>query len=162
MKLSRAGKNSFVCHLGRREKQLLLAVLELYPLVPASHHQLSKQGKGPKADENQRLLEEALAEQRKENRRQVRAMLDEPQRFRETKTGFELVLTPAQVEWLLQVFNDVRVGSWLALGEPEPGEEPAVTEQNAKYLFALEVCGLFESVLLAGLGVSESPRWVGE
>jgi hypothetical protein len=108
------------------------------------------------------MLEEALAEQRQENRRQVLAMLNEPQRFRETKSGFELTLAPAQVEWLLQVLNDVRVGSWLALGEPEQGEKPKLTKQNANYFLAMELCGLFESVLLAALGVSESPRWASD
>jgi hypothetical protein len=162
VKLFRAGKNGHVFHLGQREKQLLLETIKLYPLVPASHHRLSKSHNARQSDEDQRLLEEALAEQRLENRRQVLVMLTEPQRFRETKSGFELTLTPSQVEWLLQVLNDVRVGSWLALGEPEHGEEPAVTEQNAKYLLAMELCGLFESVLLAALGVSESPQWAGD
>lgn len=162
MKLVRAGKSGHVLHLGRREKQLLLETIKLYPLVPAAHHSLSKDGKGPAADDNQRLLEEALADQRRENRRQVLAMLSEPQRFIETKSGFELALAPEQIEWLLQVLNDVRVGSWLALGEPEQGEAPELTEENAKYLLAMELCGLFESVLLAALGVSESPRWAGE
>ena len=162
MKLLRASKNGQVFHLGQREKQLLLETLKLYPLVPASHHHLSKDGQGPNADEDQRMLEEALAEQRQENRRQVLAMLNEPQRFRETKSGFELTLAPAQVEWLLQVLNDVRVGSWLALGEPESGEEPELTKQNVKYRLAMELSGLFESVLLAALGVSESPRWAGD
>jgi hypothetical protein len=162
VKLIRSDKKGFTFQLGQRERQLLLATLELYPLVPASHHRLSQKAKGPKADENQRLLEEALAEQRQENRRQAQAMLDQPQRFRETKAGLELALAPAEVEWLLQVLNDVRVGSWLALDEPEHGKEPSITEQNARYFFALEICGLFESVLLAALGVSESARWVGE
>jgi hypothetical protein len=162
VKLLRAGKNGHVFHLGQREKQLLLETLKLYPLVPAAHHRLSKAGKGPNADEDQRILEEALAEQRQENRRQVLAMLNEPQRFREKKSGFELTLTPAQVEWLLQVLNDVRVGSWLTLGEPEPGEEPELTKQNVKYHVAMELCGLFESALLVALGVSESPRWAGD
>jgi hypothetical protein len=162
VKLVRAGKNGHVLHLGRREKQLLLETIKLYPLVPAAHHRLSKERKGSTADENQQLLEDALAEQRQENRRQVLAMLNEPQRFHETKSGFELTLAPAQIEWLLQVFNDVRVGSWLALGEPEQDEAPDLTEENAKYLLAMELCGLFESVLLAALGISESPKWVGE
>ena len=161
MKLFRVGKNGHVFHLGQREKQLLLDTIKLYPLVPASHHRLSKTQNAQQSDEDQRLLEEALAEQRQENRRQVLVMLNEPQRFREIKSGFELTLTPSQVEWLLQVLNDVRVGSWLALGEPEPGEEPEVTKQNAKYLLAMELCGLFESLLLAALGVSESPQWAG-
>ena len=162
MKLIRANKSGHIFQLGQREKQLLLETLKLYPLVPASHHHLSQEGNEPNADENQRLLEEALAEQRQENRRQVLVMLNEPQRFRETESGFELMLKPSQVEWLLQVLNDVRVGSWLALGEPEQGEEPEITEQNAKHYLAMQVCGLFESTLLAALGISESPQWVGE
>ena len=159
MKLLRAGKNGHVFQLGQREQQLLLETIKLYPLVPASHHRLSKRPSAQPSDKDQRLLEEALAEQRQENLRQVLAMLKDPQRFREIKSGFELTLTPAQVEWLLQVLNDVRVGSWLALGEPEPVEEPEITEQNAKYHFALQISGMFQSGLLAALGVGESPQW---
>lgn len=162
MKLSRTSKSGLVFQLGQREKLLLLETIKLYPLVPASHHRLSQSGQGTKAEENQHLLEEALAEQRQASRLQVLAMLNDPQRFRETKSGFELKLTPPQVEWLLQVLNDVRVGSWLALGEPESGEEPKFTAQTAKYLLALELCGLFQSVLLAALGVNESLQWSGE
>ena len=162
MKLLHASKNAYIFHLGQRERHLLLETIKLYPLVPASRHRLSKDDHGAKAAENQRWLEEALAEKRKENRRQVLTMLNEPQRFRETKSGFELELTLPQIEWLLQVLNDVRVGSWLALGEPEQGQEPRVTEQNANYHFALQVSGMFQSVLLAALGLSESPTWAGE
>lgn len=161
MKLLRTGKSGLVFQLGPREKQLLLETIALYPLVPAAHHRLTVQGDVPASDDDQRLLEESLAEQRRENRQQVQAMLDKPRRFRETKSGFELTLTQPEVEWLLQVLNDVRVGSWLALGEPEPGEEPKVTEQNAPYLLAMEVSGMFQSFLLAALGLSESPEWAG-
>ena len=56
----------------------------------------------------------------------------------------------------------MRVGSWLALGRPEPGQQPEVTEQNIKHWVAMELCGVFESSLLAALGVSESPQWAGE
>jgi hypothetical protein len=162
VKLIRAGKAGHVFRVGRREQELLFEMLKLYPLVPASHHQLSRQGKDKTADEDQHLLETALAEQRQENRKQVLAMLNDPQFLKETKSGFELSLSAAQIEWLLQVLNDVRVGSWLALGEPEQGAEPEVNEQNARYLIALELCGMFQSVLLAGLGVSESPEWIGD
>jgi hypothetical protein len=159
VKLLRADQSGLVFHLVRRERQLLLETISLYPLVPAAHHRLSQSQIAGQSEDNQHLLEEALAEQRQENRRQVLTMLHDPQRFREIKYGFELKLTPAQMEWLLQVLNDVRVGCWLALGEPEPGEKPAVTEHNAKYLLAMELGGFFESGLLAALGVSESPQW---
>ncbi len=162
MKILRTIKSGYVFQFSQHEKHLLLETIKLYPLVPATHHRLSKGGDVPQADENQRLLDDALSEQRQENRRLVLAMLDEPKRFRKTKDGFELKLTPAQVEWLLQVLNDVRVGSWLALGEPEQGEEPEITQHNAKYHIALQVCGMFQSLLLTALGVNESPKWAGD
>jgi hypothetical protein len=156
----RSGKDHHVFHLGPREKDLLFQTIKLYPLVPASHYQLSKSKNAAQSDENQRLLDESLAEQRQQNRKQVLELLNDPQRLRETKSGFELKLAPTQMEWLLQVLNDVRVGSWLSLGEPEPGKEPELTEQNARFLLAMELCGAFESMLLAALGIRESPGWM--
>ncbi len=162
MKLLRTLKSGHVFQLSLHEKQLLLDTIRLYPLVPAAHYRLSRGGKVPQPEEDQRLLEGALAEQRRENQRQALAMLNEPERFCEVESGFELRLTLPQIEWLLQVLNDVRVGSWLALGKPESDTEPAVTKQNAKFCLALQVSGLFQSALLAALGVSQSPDWSGE
>jgi len=159
VKLLRSDQRGFVFHLGKREKHLLLETLQLYPLIPASRHRITRNGDSPADDERPRLLEEALAEHRRENRRQLQAMLNEKHRFQETEAGFQLNLSAPQMEWLLQVLNDIRVGSWLALGEPEQGDEPEPSKTNAQCLLALEVCGLFESALLAALGVHESPRW---
>ena len=158
MKLIRADKDRFTFGISKREKGLLFQILQLYPLVPPAHHQLSKSGEGQADAENQRLLEEALAEQRRENRRHVLAMLNEPTRFRETDSGIHFTLTASQVEWLLQVFNDVRVGSWLALGEPEELEIPEVNQTNASYVLAMESAGYFESALLDALGVKNPPH----
>lgn len=113
MKLIRVNKTKFVFELGRKEKALLCQLLDLYPLVPASHHRISESAQGDEADEKQRLLEETLAAQRQENKRQVLAMLNEPGRFTPTESGFRLALSPQQMDWLLQVLNDVRVGSRL-------------------------------------------------
>jgi hypothetical protein len=157
--LVRNRKNGQVFHLSPREKQLLLETLKLYPLVPASHHRLSRSQPASSADENQRLLEESLAEQRAANRRQVEALLQSPDRLREVESGYELTISRGDREWLLQVLNDVRVGSWLALGEPESGEEPEINAQNARFLIALELAGLFETALLAAMGIGESPEW---
>jgi hypothetical protein len=152
VKLIRVYKKQFTFSLGKREKQLLFQILQMYPLVPPSHHQLSKKGKRSSQHEDQRLLEDAVAEQRRQNRKQVLAMLEEPGRFRETTDDIRLSLTPAEIEWLLQVLNDVRVGGWLALGEPEELEPPEINETNAPYLLAMEVAGHFQAQLLAALG----------
>jgi hypothetical protein len=148
--------------LGAREKDLLCDLLSFYPLVPPAHHRLHQSPPAGEPDENQRLLEEALAEQRRENQRAVRALLDDPARFQPMKPGLKLRLTHAEVERLLQILNDVRVGGWLALGSPEPGAVPKVTPANLQYHLAMEAGGLFESALLAALGVQESPEWTEE
>jgi len=159
VKRLRASPAGIVFQIRPHERHLLLEVLQLYPLVPASHHRLTREAGTPQSDEDQRLLEESLSEQRQEHRQQVRGILSAPERFHAADDGWELTLAPAEIEWLLQVLNDVRVGSWLALGGPEADQEPEETEQNAGYLLALHACGMFQSCLLAALGVSELPEW---
>lgn len=161
MKLERKDQDRFVFRLSAREKDLLFETLKLYPLVPAPHHRLTKTA-AHQSDENQRLLEEALAEQRAENRRQLEAMLNAPERLKQSGKSFLLQLQMAEVNGLLQVLNDVRVGSWLELGEPDEDKPPHITGENFRYALALEVCGVFQSVLLAALGETESPDWLGE
>ena len=151
----RTYKKQFTFSLGKREKQLLFQILKMYPLVPPSHHQLSKKGKRSSQHEDQRLLEDAVADQRRLNRNQVLTMLEEPGRFRETKDDIRFSLTSTEIEWLLQVLNDVRVGGWLALGEPEELEPPEANETNAPYVLAMEVAGYFQSQLLAAIGHHE-------
>ncbi len=163
MKFLRATKSGHVFQLKPLEQHLLLEVLSLYPLVPTTHHRLNKSGDDPQLDENQQLLEESLAEHRRENQRQVLDMLKQPQCLHETESGFELKLTRTQIEWLLQALNDVRVGSWLALGKPEADTVITPdTQQIARYHLAMDVCGMFQSMLLASLGVSESSDWIGD
>ncbi len=148
MKLIKREGEDFVLHIGRRERRLLLEVLKLYPLVPVARHRVSQTAK--QMDEHQTLLEEALAERRQENKRQLVAMLHEEQRFKETDAGYRLTLSAPQVEWLLQVLNDIRVGSWLILGEPDEkkGKPVALTSENARHYAAMEFCGLFQMTLL--------------
>ena len=134
MKLVRATKTRLVFHLGQREKHLLLHLLKLYPCVPSAHHVLSKSGRLPDAEANQQLLDEALAEQRAENKKQLQALLADPRRFQEhTESGARLSLSPAEAEWLMQVLNDIRVGSWIILGSPDEQAGGAERGQRAAF-----------------------------
>ena len=160
MNLKRTGKSGFVFHLSGREKQILLHTIQLYPLVPATHHRLSKTASA-QSEENQRLLEESLAQHRTEKRQQLEALLKKAARLKKVNRTFRLRLKKAELEWLLQVFNDIRVGSWLALGEPDQDKPPEITPENFRYAVALEVCGAFQSVMLAALGEAELPEWLG-
>ena len=161
MQLNRSNGRGCSFHLLHREKKALLNTIALYPQAPKAYQQLSRTTQGSNAGENQRMLEEALAEHRAENRQNVLTLLKKPRRFRKKKPGFEVTFKRQEVEWLLQVLNDVRVGCWIALGEPDQDEMPEITKANAEFHLRLYLCGGFQSVLLAALGVSESPEWAG-
>ena len=150
MKLVQATKDKLVFHLGKREEGLLLRVLKHFPCVPAAHHVLSKSGRLPDAEANQQLLEEALAEQRAESKNKLQALLTDRRHLTHTETGARLSLSPAEAEWLLQVLNDVRVGSWIILGSPD--EKPAeLTPASAPHFLAMEMAGYFQMQLLEAL-----------
>jgi hypothetical protein len=142
-----------VFEISLSEKRLLFEVLKLYPLISVTHHRLTKSARTAKYDENQRLLEESLAAQREENRKNVRAMLDEPGRFKSADSGFQLTLSGPEIEWLLQVLNDVRVGSWIALGAPDPeqGKKIVFNEKILPHFRTMELAGAFEMVFLDAL-----------
>ena len=143
MNLIRSSKGQLEFHLGKREKQMLLGLLELYPCLPAAHQPLSKSGGLPGQAAGQGLLDEALAEQRQDNRRQLQALLADPGRFQQQETGWRLSLSPADLEWLLQVLNDIRVGSWVRLGSPEE-RIVGLDEKTAPHYWAMEMCGQFQ------------------
>jgi hypothetical protein len=151
VKLIRAGGVQSVFEISKWERRLLSGVLKLYPLIPATHHRLSKGPKAAKEIENQRLLEESLAAHRKENQKRVLAILSEPERFQTKASGYHLTLSRSEIEWLLQVLNDVRVGSWIALGSPEVlyGTRISLDEKTVSHIRSMEVAGAFEMVLLS-------------
>jgi hypothetical protein len=56
------------------------------------------------------------------------------------------------MEWLLQVFNDIRVGSWVLLGSPEDNIEAALVDaDSARIFWDMEMAGNFQMQLLAAL-----------
>lgn len=132
-----------------------LKLLDLYPCVPPGHHLLTKSQTGNAPDEkammDQALLEEALAEHREQLRNSLHALLADPQKLQKDAQGGRLLLAPGDVEWLLQVLNDVRVGCWIKLGSPEECI-PEVTPDNAREVWAMELAGVFQGILLEALG----------
>ena len=125
-------------------------VLDLYPLVNAADHRISRGLKNPQMEEAQNLLSEAVAEQHESNRKHLREMLKADGNFVEDKNGFRLNLDAREVDWLLEVLNDVRIGCWIAIGSPNYGENPKVklTTETAKYFWAMDLTGFFQSCLL--------------
>jgi hypothetical protein len=147
MKLFRSEDDGFVFHLGKRERELLMLILRQYPVIPPAHYKLSN---SPAADNksNQRLLDEALAEQRNENKKLVDAFLADTRRFSEMPTYSRLKLTAGDIEWLLQVLNDIRVGSWILAGSPEELPHSETNTPSTPYEWSMELSGFFQMNLL--------------
>jgi hypothetical protein len=153
MKFLRARREQLVFEIGRREKSLLFEILRLYPLVSPAQYRLSKTAPAGQFNDHQLLLEEALIAQRVENRKNVQALLAKPGRFQAAPNGFLLKITRSETEWLLQVLNDVRVGSWVALGSPdtEAGEQIELNKETAPHIRSMEIAGVFETFFLDAL-----------
>jgi hypothetical protein len=81
----------------------------------------------------------------------MKALLADPRRFQETETGCRLSLSHAEVEWVLQVLNDIRVGSWIRLGSPDK-KRTALNERTVLDFAAMETAGYFEVQFLEALG----------
>lgn len=153
MKRVSADDQSVVFQLRAQEHAALLDILQTYPVVPPAHHSVSKELKDPHTTDYQHLLDEALAEQRTANKKHLDDWLTTPDRFKKNKAGCRFTLERAESEWLLQVLNDIRVGHWLRLGSPEPGElQPQhLDAQQLPAWLMMEMSGYFQMSVLEAL-----------
>ena len=153
MKRVSADDRAIIFQLSTRERDALVQVLQAYPVVPPAHQPVTKELKDPRVAGYQRLLDEALAEQRAANKRHLQTWLGAPNRFQQAKAGSRLILERADSEWLLQVLNDIRVGHWLRLGSPEfTGLKPQNLGANLIPIWlAMEMSGYFQMSILEAL-----------
>jgi ribonuclease BN (tRNA processing enzyme) len=150
--LFKQAKKSFTFLLGNEEREAFVQILQQYPRLPEAHLRVTRNAQLPKGDEMQRLLSEALAEQRAENRKGVQQFLNATDRFEPTDRGWLLTISTIELDWLLQILNDVRVGSWVGLGAPEPKVEIRKVEENTiRDFWDMEIAGHFQCALLGAL-----------
>lgn len=132
------------------EQRFFLQLLRLYPLTPVTHPRLSREINDGRVEEYQKQLEEALAAERGRNRAHVETWLAAQGRFPEGEEGVRLVIERSDSEWLLQVLNDVRVGSWLILGSPEESLAMPQTDDPKQFQAwaVMQATGFFQMFVL--------------
>lgn len=136
--------------MSHREKALFLSIFRLFPVLENSHHVLSNDPKNA-GTPAQRLLQDSMAQQRRDSRGRLDEFLHHQERFfRDAKAEARLTLTPEQLEWLLRILNDIRVGSWVQLGRPELDtvRRSTLSRDKAQAFAAMEMSGYFEFSLL--------------
>jgi hypothetical protein len=153
VKFVRRNSQHLIFQLGRREHELLVDLLQLYPLLPTRYHRLSRTADAAAIQADQRLLEEAMASRKTAGREQLRTLLGSGHLLRRHNSGYQLTLPLDQADWFLQVLNDVRVGSWVQLGCPDQQEQRPIelTFANARLYLTMELCGAFQSLVLQAL-----------
>lgn len=159
MKLVEREGDRLVFRMSAREKKLLERLLSLYPLQTGQRARLSKEGH-PRWDEANQLLMDSLKEQRAELAGWVGSRLTEGQAFVAIGAGWKLVLEGGDADRLLQVLNELRIGSWIKLGRPENLD--AVDPDDASVAMAplqwlLVLTGQFEMVLVHAMHGDSGP-----
>jgi len=148
MKLLKQGEAGWKYGLEQKEGMLLRALVKEFPLTAATAVKITRTGTDSKSAERERLLNESLAGHRQELKRQAGKLL--AANLKTGKNGWQLTVNVSEREILLQLFNDIRVGSWHALGEPENLDTlpPDSSEADLRHHQLMHLAGYFEWKLL--------------
>jgi hypothetical protein len=149
MKLIKRMGESWQYALNQNEVALFDGLLKKFPFTNNVPVKISKSGRDPEAFEREQLLNESLAEHRKELKRQAMNLVA-AEKFKQSAEGYWVTFKTEEREILLQILNDIRVGCWRALGEPETMEleKPDYTAQELKYHGLMNLAGYFEHHLI--------------
>ncbi|MCC7374052.1 MAG: hypothetical protein IT581_05320 [Verrucomicrobiales bacterium] len=161
MKVFEKNEDGLVFEMSSRERALLDRLLSFYPLRPEGAPTLSR-GSTERLADAATLLADALREQRVELAAWISSRLTEGEALKRAGSQWRLTLTHAEIDALLRVFNELRVGAWLRLGSPEDlREETAATAPGqAPFYVIMTLAGQFEVFLLQVLqadGSSANP-----
>ena len=69
-----------------------------------------------------------------------------------------MTLTAGEIEWLLQVLNDVHVGNWILMGSPEKRTRLSPENENARFVDAMYLAEFFQGELLEAINRSSVKR----
>jgi hypothetical protein len=149
MKLVRQSARSRQYVLNKDEGFLLKNLLKQFPFTGDFTAKISRTDTRPKVVEREKMLNESLAEHRNELRKQAMNLLAAG-KFEDHGQGHLLTLNGEECEILLQILNDIRVGCWRALGEPEILEllKPDHSEQELAHHSLMNLAGYFEHHLI--------------
>jgi hypothetical protein len=153
MRLTRQTKDGWKYELNHREGDCLRSLLQQFPITANTHAKISKTDADPKTVEREKLLNESLAEHRKELKKQATNLLA-PGKFKRGEKGYLVTLNSEEREILLQILNDIRIGSWRVLGEPEDldPEPPRQSERELAFYNLMNLAGYFEVAFLHDVG----------
>ncbi|MDB6055451.1 MAG: hypothetical protein JWN25_2974 [Verrucomicrobiales bacterium] len=149
-------KDQFFFQLGTLDKALLFQLIERYPLVPPNHFQTSVH---PEKDLESQFINDLLIEERQENKKKLNGFFTSVRKFSGAgEEGSLLAISFSEMQWLLQVLNDIRVGAWIQLGSPDESGMERFDEghQLNEQSWAMNLSSRFQGELLSALDQAEA------
>lgn len=147
MRLIKQTDETWQYHLFQNEADILKGLIKKFPFTETGPVQITREKKDAAAVEREKLLAESLVEHRNELKK-LAAELLEAGRWKRAEKGQTLTLSAHAREILLQILNDIRVGCWHTLGEPDPLETATTSKAELALRNLMELSGYFEMGLL--------------
>lgn len=162
MKLVERQGGRLVFSLANRERIFLERLLTFFPMQPDVRPPLSRDAESRfQLADAELLLHEALREGHREATEWIKLRFTEGEMLAKVKSGWRLTLDEHDVERLLQILNEMRVGAWQRLGSPDDLREDllASTPSQGPLYAIMTLAGQFEILLLQAIsGDFEGPE----
>ena len=147
MKLVKQDQKGWQYALNHYEGICLRSLLNEFPILAGSQGQITKGDQDAGTTEREELLNAALSAQREKLKIQVRRLMG-ADKLKPGRTGWRLRLNPEEREFFLQILNDIRLGSWHDLGEPECLDPQTPSKEQHRQYNRMHLAGYFEFKLL--------------
>ncbi len=136
-------------HLTNPELNCLRSILSQFPVTATAPARISKTEHDPQTVDREKLLNESLAEHSEMLKQKAKDLIG-PDKLKAQGKNWRLCLSSVEREMFLQILNDIRVGCWRTLGEPENLEEKILnaTEREQVFHNIMNLAGYFEHHLL--------------
>jgi hypothetical protein len=127
----------------------LWSLLNQFPITANATVKISRADNDPQTIDREKLLNESLADHREVLKKKAKSLVGAGQ-FKVRGKSWLLCVNSEEREFLFQILNDIRVGSWRALGEPDKLEPqtPNPTEKEQVFHNIMNLAGYFEHKLL--------------
>ncbi len=139
-----------VIAINETETTFLKATLSKYPLVTNENRELTRSDDHDELEEDTELLRSSIKEHTDQSKTKLSEWLASDKIFTPKDSEWLLNVPNEDLDWFLQILNDLRVGSWQQLKCPSPEEIQALplTPETVEPLWTMELAGLLQSFLL--------------
>ena len=136
--------------LDEKEAVVLKSLLNHFPFTKSFPSKMSKGTHDAQSLDREILLNSSLSTHRGGLEKAAKKLARES--LSEGLSNWSLKLKPDEQETMLQILNDIRIGAWRELGEPEDTQQKPVPPAQFQLWNLMNLAGYFESGLIPDEG----------